>query len=231
MNYLLPTLSADFSDVRDTTLGALVRNRLLSKILSGDLTPGQALREPEIVEELQVSRVPVREALRQLESMGLVVARKNRGVSVRTLTDKEVSDLYAFRSLLEGFAGQQIGLREADERAALAARLDLLCGEMDDAISQDDAKKYYHSNLRFHWAFIEVLGNEEIENTYREITQKLHLARFKNLQDLAHRRQSNDEHKLIVAALRDAETPAEPKPCAALLKAHVNQALVRLRRI
>ncbi|WP_051237203.1 GntR family transcriptional regulator [Ottowia thiooxydans] len=231
MNYLLPQISTDFSEVRNTTLGTLVRNRLLSKILSGDLTPGQALREPEIVEELQVSRVPVREALRQLESMGLVVARKNRGVSVRTLTDKEVSDLYDFRGLLEGFAGQQMALREASERTTLATQLDLLCGEMDDAISQDDAKKYYHSNLRFHWAFIEALGNEEIENTYREITQKLHLARFKNLQDPAHRKHSNDEHKLIAAALRDGGASTEPQPCAALLVAHVKQALVRLRQI
>ncbi|WP_159912033.1 GntR family transcriptional regulator [Pantoea sp. 18069] len=231
MNFLFPTPSNDFAEIKNTTLGTLVRDRLLTKILCGDLAPGQALREPEIVEELQVSRVPVREALRQLESMGLVVARKNCGVNVRTLTDKEVTDLYAFRALLDGFAGQQIALRDKTQRIALAARLDQLCNEMDQAISLDDAKSYYSRNLQFHWSFIEALGNAEIEKTYREIIQKLHLARFKNLKSLEHRKRSNDEHRLITAALHDADSPQEIQKCAALLSNHVSQALDRLREI
>ena len=229
MNFLLPTSGNDFAGIKNTTLGTLVRDRLLSKILSGELLPGQALREPEIVEELQVSRVPVREALRQLESMGLVVARKNCGVNVRTLTDKEVEDLYAFRAMLDEFAGRQLCQQDRAQRTAVAGRLDQLCDAMDSAITQDDTQSYYRSNLQFHWVFIEALGNAEIEKTYREIIQKLHLARFGNLRNPEHRRHSNDEHRLIATALRAAASPEGGQECAALLSRHVNQALQRLR--
>lgn len=231
MNYLASPPSADFDQLKNTTLGTLVRDRLLSKILSGDLAPGQSIREPEIVQELQVSRVPVREALRQLESMGLVVSRKNRGVSVRSLTDKEVEDLYAFRAVLDGFAGQQIGLRSKAEREKLSDQLTGLCHEMAAAIDADDAQKYYQANLQFHWAFIEALGNEEIKNTYRELIQKLHLARFKNLKSIGHRKRSNEEHLNIAQAVRNADSPAQRQACSELPTQHVSQALARLRGI
>ncbi|UUZ67190.1 winged helix-turn-helix domain-containing protein [Polaromonas sp. P2-4] len=68
-----------FSDVRDTTLAKLVRDDMLGLILKGVLAPGQRINEPDVANRLQVSRVPVREALRELESSGLVVARKHSG--------------------------------------------------------------------------------------------------------------------------------------------------------
>lgn len=231
MTYLAPTPPADFDQLKNATLGSLVRDRLLSKILSGDLAPGQSIREPEIVQELQVSRVPVREALRQLESMGLVVSKKNCGVSVRSLTDKEVEDLYAFRAVLDGYAGQQVCLRSQAERAQLADQLTALCRFMAAAIEADDAQKYYNANLQFHWAFIEALGNEEVKKTYRELIQKLHLARFKNLRSIGHRQRSNEEHLHIAQALRNADSAKEIQRCCELLTRHVSQALARLREI
>lgn len=229
MSMIQKTSGEEFAEIKNTTLGTLVRDRLLSKILRGDLLPGQALREPEIVEELQVSRVPVREALRQLESMGLVVAKKNCGVSVRVLTEGEVSDLYAFRALLDEFAGQQICARPLEERVEWGARLERLCDAMDVAITQDDIDAYYQLNLEFHWCFIEATENAEIEKTYREIIQKLHLARFKNLKNLEHRKASNDEHRLIAHAVRTATSNKELKAGSQLLGQHVRQALARLR--
>ena len=61
------TSSTDFTAIKNMSLGTLIRDRLLTMIMSGDLVPGQQLKEPEIVEEFQVSRIPVREAFRQLE--------------------------------------------------------------------------------------------------------------------------------------------------------------------
>ncbi len=223
------TSSTDFTAIKNMSLGTLIRDRLLTMIMSGELVPGQQLKEPEIVEEFQVSRIPVREAFRQLETMGLVVSRKNCGVNVRELTDKEVDDLYAFRSLLDGFAGQQICMRPQHERKALAKKLSALCDQMDQLIELDDKKAYYSTNLEFHWCFIAALGNAEIEKSYREIIQKLHLARFKNLKSVEHRRKSNEEHKLIARALLDSDSPKDLQQCAALQSEHVSRALGRLR--
>src|SRR5690349_5519951 len=73
----------DFVDaVRTTSLSKLVRDDLLGQILRGELPAGARINEPDVATRLGVSRVPVREALRELESSGLVVARKHAGVFV-----------------------------------------------------------------------------------------------------------------------------------------------------
>ena len=122
---MLPWLiesSADrFNDVRDTSLAKLVRDDVLGLILKGVLTPGQRINEPDVATRLGVSRVPVREALRELESSGLVIARKHAGVFVRQLAAPEIRDLYQMRGLLDGFAGRQAAQLPAPAKAALLA--------------------------------------------------------------------------------------------------------------
>ena len=107
------------NDVRDTSLSKLVKGDVLGLILSGVLVPGQRINEPDVATRLQVSRVPVREALRELESQGLVVARKHAGVFVRQLEPDEIRDLYQMRGLLDGFAGRCAACLPAERRMAL----------------------------------------------------------------------------------------------------------------
>ena len=98
---MLPWLSDPPSDhlstVRDIPLAKLVRDDMLAMILRGELQTGQRINEPDIAARLGISRVPVREALRELESTGLVVARKHAGVFVRAPDAEEVRDLYEMR--------------------------------------------------------------------------------------------------------------------------------------
>jgi DNA-binding GntR family transcriptional regulator len=223
-----PVGQETFEEIKNTSLGKLVRDQLLSQILSGEFAPGQALRESELVERLKVSRVPVREALRELESSGLVVSRKHSGVYVRQLSDDEVRDLYQFRSLLDSHAGRMASQLPPDQRQALVSALEPCTEAMDAAIRDRNPQAYYRENLRFHWLFIESAGNREIARTYREVIQKLHLARLKNLSTETHRDRSNAEHKQIVKALRDSTTIAHADYCAELLAHHVINAHDRL---
>jgi DNA-binding GntR family transcriptional regulator len=217
-----------FEEIKNTSLGKLVRDQLLNQILAGEFAPGQALRESELVERLKVSRVPVREALRELESSGLVVSRKHSGVYVRELSDAEVRDLYQFRSLLDSHAGRMASQLPDERRQELVAALEPCTEAMDVAIRDANPQAYYRENLRFHWLFIEYAGNREIAKTYREVIQKLHLARLKNLSTEIHREQSNAEHKQIVKALRDSTTIAHANYCAELMAHHVINAHDRL---
>ena len=127
MPTLLPWLTessaARFNDVRDTSLSALVRDDMLALILKGVLVPGQRINEPDVASRLQVSRVPVREALRELESSGLVISRKYSGVFVRQLEAGEIRDLYQMRGLLDGFAGRCAARLPAEPREALMEML------------------------------------------------------------------------------------------------------------
>lgn len=233
MDWTSPTLGPEaFTQLKNTSLGKLVRDHLLGQIMAGILRPGQALREPELVEQLQVSRVPVREALRELESMGLVVSRKHSGVTIRELTAQEVDDLYQFRALMDSHAGRIVTQLPEAQQSELIGALLACTAAMDVAIDTDDTQAYYNANLQFHWLFIKYAGNQEIAKSYREVIQKLHLARVKNLSSKDHRVQSNAEHKQIVRALQDAHASnGGATRCTELLAQHVIKAHERLAEI
>lgn len=211
-------------DVRDTSLSKLVRDNMLALILKGVLVPGQRINEPDVASRLQVSRVPVREALRELESSGLVVSRKHSGVFVRQLQAAEIRDLYQMRGLLDGFAGRCAAGLPDERREALLALLGNSIDAMLEAAGQHDVQRYYGENLRFHWSIVESAGNSELMDTYRGIVQKLHLSRLKNLSQDVGMQASIDEHVEIVQAIRDANAMR----CEALMAHHVGDAYERL---
>lgn len=221
----LTEFSADrFNDVRDTSLAKLVRDDMLALILKGVLAPGQRISEPDVALRLGVSRVPVREALRELESSGLVVARKHSGVFVRELEAAEIRDLYQMRGLLDGFAGRRASELPTAQRETLLALLDASVATMLQSASQQDVPSYYAENLRFHWAIVEAAGNRQLSDSYRGIVQQLHLARLKNLSQDVGMQASIAEHVDIVQALRSAD----PVRSEALMSHHVGDAYGRL---
>ncbi|MES2980131.1 MAG: GntR family transcriptional regulator [Pseudomonadota bacterium] len=221
-----PTTSSieRFQDVRDTSLSKLVREDVLGMILNGTLAPGQRINEPDVATRLGVSRVPVREALRELESSGLVVARKHSGVFVRQLNAVEIHDLYQMRALLDGFAGRQAAGRPRTDKSALLKILEDTTHAMTEAAGQHDVQRYYAQNLRFHWALIESCGNQALVESYRGIVQKLHLSRLKNLSHDVGMKASIAEHEEIVLSVREGDA----ERCEALMTRHVGDAYERL---
>ncbi|MDB5890398.1 MAG: transcriptional regulator, GntR family [Polaromonas sp.] len=226
---MLPWLIATdpnlLSGVRDTSLAKLVRDDMLGMILKGVLVPGQRINEPDVASRLQVSRVPVREALRELESSGLVVSRKHSGVFVRQLDAAEILDLYQLRGLLDGFAGRCAAQLQGQSRQALLDTLEASAAAMIEAAARHDVQHYYAENLHFHWAIVEATGNRQLIDTYRGIVQKLHISRLKNLSQDIGMQASIAEHVEIMAAVRDANDAR----CEALMSRHVAGAFIRLR--
>ena len=225
---LLPWLNESPADrfemVRDTPLSKLVRDDMLALILKGVLTAGQRINEPDVAARLGVSRVPVREALRELESTGLVVARKHAGVFVRQLDAAEIYDLYQLRALLDGFAGRQAALCPSAAKAPLLKVLSQAVQAMEDAASQHKVQAYYSENLSFHWAIVEAAKNRSLSETYRGIVQKLHVSRLKNLSHDMGMKASIAEHVEIVRALRSGDAAR----CESLMAHHVGDAYQRL---
>ncbi|CAN7691505.1 GntR family transcriptional regulator [Variovorax sp. LjRoot290] len=213
------------STLRDIPLAKLARDDMLSMILRGELLPGQRINEPDVAGRLGISRVPVREALRELESTGLVVARKHAGVFVREPSADEVRDLYEMRGLLDGFAGRRAARLDALPRIALADALDASIAAMNAAAAAQDVQRYYRENLHFHWAIVEAAGNQALANTYRGVVQKLHLSRLKNLSRDIGMTVSIAEHVAIARALREGDVAR----CEKLMARHVGDAYVRLQ--
>ncbi|WP_046115414.1 GntR family transcriptional regulator [Aquincola tertiaricarbonis] len=222
--WLTPTTSKLIDEVRETPLGRIVRDEVLSLILGGELAPGDRINEPDVAARLGVSRVPVREALRELESSGLVASRKHFGVYVRVLTPKEIADLYELRSTLDGHAGFKAAQLPSTARKTLGRKLEGLMGTMEKAAARHDVQRYYTANLGFHWAFVEASDNAALANAYRGVVQQLHLSRLKNLSQDTGMQASIKEHRAVLQSL----SKGHAADCQALLQSHVSASFLRL---
>ena len=116
-----------------------VERALRQAIVDGRFHPGQRLTERELTVSLGVSRTLVREALRQLESEGLISVIPNRGPIVRELRPNEIEDLYAIRAVLEGLAARSFAQKASDES------LQLLGKAAADAIAAYEAGEPGHA--------------------------------------------------------------------------------------
>jgi DNA-binding GntR family transcriptional regulator len=102
------------------TLPEQLAEKLVEQIIRGDFTPGQRLHEMRLAEQFQVSRGPVREALRLLEREGLVVMLSHRGASVARLTEKRLKDIFSVRSALMAICAEELAeLRSKAVQATL----------------------------------------------------------------------------------------------------------------
>ncbi|HKC26490.1 MAG TPA: GntR family transcriptional regulator, partial [Jatrophihabitans sp.] len=110
------------------TIGQMVYSVLREAILSGAFAPGEWLRQESLAEAIGVSRIPVRTALLQLESEGMITFHPHRGARVRTLTPTQIDEIYRLRTLLEGYAIERACQDVDPERLArlqgLAKKLD-----------------------------------------------------------------------------------------------------------
>lgn len=122
----------------------MVADVVREAIVSGLLRPGQALPQHEIAAELQVSHIPVREALRQLQSEGLVTYQANRGVVVATLDAAEVREVYEIRRVLETAALGWAVPKLTDATLARAAEL------LAAAEATTDAAEWGRLDVEFH---------------------------------------------------------------------------------
>lgn len=124
-------------------------------IVEGRYAPGTRLIEQRVAEELEVSRTPVREALRRLESEGLVVVEPNRGAQVRPLTADEIGDLYEVRARLEGYGAELAAVRAGpaevlELRNAAAAFSDAAAARSGRADHVEAVRALDAANARFH---------------------------------------------------------------------------------
>jgi GntR family transcriptional regulator, trigonelline degradation regulator len=129
-----------------------VLEELRQSIIAGRLNPGERLVERELISMMGVSRTVIREALRQLESEGLVAIVPNKGPIVRTLTLEEARDLYAIRAVLEGLAAR-LFVEQADDRQI--ALLEKAFAVLETAYESADADKMLEAKNTFYEALFE----------------------------------------------------------------------------
>lgn len=155
---------------RPDLLPERLAEHLREKIVSGAVAPGERLLEQVVAKECDVSRAPVREALRILESEGLVTLAPHRGARVTDVSEEEAGHLFPVRAALEALASRWAARRVArDGQAAIAGELEEIqraLAEMDTAAPQNDVPRYYRSGAAFHDALVSAADNPILSRQY-----------------------------------------------------------------
>jgi DNA-binding GntR family transcriptional regulator len=146
------------STVSRTILREQIKEILLERILRGELEPGERLVETRLARELGTSQAPVREALRDLQSLRLVESEPFRGARVRAVDDEQLLPVFPVRMVLE-----ELAAREAAERANGDVRsLERELEAMREAAAREDWRTQISHDLGFHRAVVELAGNEPL---------------------------------------------------------------------
>jgi len=200
--------------IRRQTLTGMTLDALRERILHGEYPEGEPLRQDAIAEELGVSRIPVREALRQLEAEGLVTFSPHRGAVVSTMSLQEIAELFELRAEIESdLVRRAIPHMTAEDHAR--AREILQAYEL--ALRAGEVAKYGELNWQFH----STLYAPAARAFTMSIVGKLHQQsdRYLRMQlALTHgETRAKDEHRAIANAVKKVDA----KLAAKLLREHI----------
>ncbi len=190
---------------------------LRTAITSGELRPRSALVETELSERLGISRGTLREALRQLQQEGLVVSGARGRLSVRSLDQKEIRDIFAVRGALESLAASE--LAGQPERASMVAELRETLARMESAGTErlDDR---IEADLDFHRALCRLTGNDTLVHSWTSLEGSIRMSIMYAGTERAVGNMDVARHSVIIDAV-DAGDPAAARDAVV---AHLNWA-------
>ncbi|GHE90775.1 transcriptional regulator [Aliiroseovarius zhejiangensis] len=178
-------------------LAELVYRQLLEDIREGEFHPGERIKEASIAKRLGISRTPVREAIRRLQSEGRVTIEPQRGAVVAELDRMEISELYLLRQQLEGIAARFAAQHASDmEIEQMEVILDRVHGE--DA----DIRTLNQVNWDLHHAIFYAAKNRYLLKAFNAISDDLALLRGARYIPEGRPEELYREHKAIVDAIR-----------------------------
>ncbi|MFG1270740.1 GntR family transcriptional regulator [Xanthobacter versatilis] len=190
-------------------LGDLVA-RIEEEIVLGRLLPRQRLVEDDLIERFGASRHTVRQALMQLDALGLVVRVPNRGAEVASLAADDIGHLHALRSMLEAEAARLIPLPMVPEDLHI---LEAIQARHDAAVEADDLVEIFRSNHAFHRHLFACCGNRFLVEAIEAAALKAHGVRFLPMRSVENRRVARDQHHEMLAAIRRSDREALVQLC------------------
>jgi DNA-binding GntR family transcriptional regulator len=176
----------------------LIYQYLRDAIISRKLPAGGHMVEDDLARTLNASRTPVREALRKLESEGLVKHHRRRGVEVRQLTSKDAADIYDVCMILEGYAARLVAEQAS---ADVLDKLQNLLDKMYEAINEGDHELEMTLHQAFHFTIYENCKNKRVESLLKLFNDYIQLFRAYSLKAEGRIRHSLEEHEQLRRAV------------------------------
>jgi DNA-binding GntR family transcriptional regulator len=198
-----------------TTLAEQVYQHLRQGILDNAYPPNAALPEKTLASQLNVSRVPVREALQKLAADGLVTLKPRQGAFVSSLSARQFLDAYRVREALEDLAIRLAlpNLTEDD-----LAELGRLQHEMRSYATDNDADRFFAANRAFHALFVERSENDYLKGIYFPLMDQMRRHLSPSLELRGGLERSVEEHQAILDAVRAGNADE----AARLLREHIH---------
>jgi DNA-binding GntR family transcriptional regulator len=185
----------DEQDEQDLSRAELAYKRLRHGIRVGEFRPGQRLREAELATQLNVSRTPIREAIRRLASDGLIEVAPSRGVMIIRLDKQRVRELYALRETLEGAAARMAAQHASPAEIATMREL-LEAGKAAQELGQ-----IARLNQLFHQAIQDAAHNRYLAQALVQLSDSLALLPGTTYEVPGRSEAAYEEHMAIVNAI------------------------------
>lgn len=224
MTYSSLHTADNFPESADKTLSGQTTIALREAIIKGEIAPGEKLNEPKLAEQFQVSRGPLREAIRRLVAMRLVRHVPHVGATVVTLELDSILELYDVREALEGKAAALAAENMSEEDIAkLRALL-----ELHRQHSEDNSGEYMQTegDFDFHYQIIKGSGNQLLANQLCD--ELYHLIRMFRFQTSRFKSRSNRaliEHEQLIYAIEQRD----PQLAEMLMRKHIARAKMSIR--
>ena len=209
-----------FDNVETKTLSERVFNELKDAIISGDLEQGSKITEDGLAKQYGISRGPLREAIRRLEAIRLLVRIPHAGMRVVTLTTEIMEEIYTVREALEGMSARLAAQRMSDEDIVSLSKL---LDKHQNSIDQSQGKHYLQNegNLDFHFRIANASNNQWlIDLLSSELYQLLRMCRQRSGQAPARPSKAIKEHRSIVEAIQ----ARDPELAELLMRRHISGA-------
>jgi DNA-binding GntR family transcriptional regulator len=141
------------------TLREKIVETVRNAIVNGQIAAGARVAEPELADHFGISRTPIREAFRQLESEGFITVIPRKGAIVASLSAKDISDFYDLKMVLEGYAAR-CATKVLTEKEMV--KMEAVNRQMEVAAAKKDLRKVLVLHNEFHDIFLKACGNEKL---------------------------------------------------------------------
>jgi len=198
-------MAAEIIPIPRAALHEQVAHRLRQMLVENRIQPGAKLNERELSEVLNVSRTPLREAIKMLAAEGLVELLPNRGAIAVELTEADVLNTFEVMAGLEAQSGELAAERITETELA---EIKAMHFEMLAAYTRRDLPNYYRLNAAIHNAINAAAKNPVLASTYARVNARLQALRFRSNQDEEKWKAAVKEHELMIEALAARDGPA-----------------------
>jgi DNA-binding GntR family transcriptional regulator len=209
--------------IDQVSLSEIAYRAIRESILAGRFAMGERVVEKRVAEELEISRAPVREALRRLAEEGLVVERARHGTSVRVLSAKDFIDIYNLRIAVEGAA-----IRLATRNQPPLDSIEQLIEQMRRAARQRNMNRLVNLELELHEQICVLSGNSFLASTFHSLSALIRMALALDDAGYDEVEKIAEEHLPLVEAIRSGDEEAAARTLVSHIVSTVGPLLERL---